>query len=182
MVPISEPPLIVSITNITASEGLLPKPPPKDTSNAHFCTSEVQTILDREINTILIRDCNQGVLQNGKMVAVEKLVQSMSSSREQFENEVNLLMKLKHTNIVQLLGYCYETQHLRKLHEGKFIFAWNTECLLCLECLPKGSLDIYISGMAFNSSCFSTFHLSLRLQFSCLIIVPKNHILMNEQN
>ncbi|XP_037444561.1 putative receptor-like protein kinase At4g00960 isoform X2 [Triticum dicoccoides] len=92
----------------------------------------------------------KGVLQNGKMVAVKKLVQSMSSSQEQFENEVNLLMKLKHTNIVQLLGYCYETQHLRKLHEGKFIFAWNTECLLCLECLPKGSLDKYISDASYG--------------------------------
>ncbi|XBI86487.1 hypothetical protein VPH35_094432 [Triticum aestivum] len=103
----------------------------------------------------------KGVLGNGKMVAVKKLAQSMSNSLEQFENEINLLMKLKHPNIVQLVGYCYETQHLRNYHEGKFIFAWNTECLLCLEFLPKGSLDKYISGMPFNSSCFSTFHLTL---------------------
>uniref|UniRef100_A0ACD5WHQ9 Uncharacterized protein n=1 Tax=Avena sativa TaxID=4498 RepID=A0ACD5WHQ9_AVESA len=88
----------------------------------------------------------KGVLGNGKIVAVKKLVQSMSSSQEQFENEVTILMKLKHPNIVQLLGYCYETQHLRNIHKGKSIFAENTECLLCLECLPKGSLEKYISG------------------------------------
>jgi hypothetical protein len=56
-------------------------------------------------------------------------------------------MKLKHPNIVQLVGYCYETQHVYNNHEGNSIFAWNTQCLLCLECLPKGSLDKYISGM-----------------------------------
>jgi serine/threonine protein kinase len=90
------------------------------------------------------------VLGNGKVIAVKKFVQSMSSSQEQFENEVNLLRKLGHTNIVRLVGFCYETQPLQKRHEGKFVFAWNIECLLCLEYLPKGSLDKYISGMTFK--------------------------------
>jgi len=46
---------------------------------------------------------------------------------------------------VQLVGYCYETQHLHNFHEGKSIFAWSTECLLCLEYMPQGSLQKYIS-------------------------------------
>ncbi|KAI4986742.1 hypothetical protein ZWY2020_019372 [Hordeum vulgare] len=88
----------------------------------------------------------KGVLENGKMVAVKKLVQSLSRSQKQFENEVNLLMEPKHPNIVRIVAYCYETQHLRNHHEGKIVFAGNTECLLCLEFLPRGSLDKYISG------------------------------------
>ncbi|CAM0878364.1 unnamed protein product [Alopecurus aequalis] len=88
----------------------------------------------------------KGVLENGEVIAVKKFVQAMSSSQEQFENEVNLLRKLEHTNIVRLVGFSYETRPLQKHHEGKFIFAWEIECLLCLEYLPKGSLDKYISG------------------------------------
>ncbi|XP_037470780.1 putative receptor-like protein kinase At4g00960, partial [Triticum dicoccoides] len=88
----------------------------------------------------------EGVLQNGKSIAVKKLLQAKPISLRQFENEVNLLMNLKHPNIVRLVGYCYETQHLPMLHEGKIFFDWITESLLCLECLPNGSLYKHISG------------------------------------
>jgi serine/threonine protein kinase len=81
------------------------------------------------------------------MIAVKKLVQSISGYQKPFENEINLLMKLKHPNIVQLVSYCYETQHLHYHYEGKLIFAENTQCLLCLEYLPNGSLEKYITGM-----------------------------------
>uniref|UniRef100_A0ACD5WD24 Uncharacterized protein n=2 Tax=Avena sativa TaxID=4498 RepID=A0ACD5WD24_AVESA len=87
----------------------------------------------------------KGVRKNGGIVAVKKFVQPTSISCNQFENEVNFLMQLKHSNIVRLVGYCYEMQTVRTFHEGKFIFTWSTESLLCLECLPMGSLDMYIS-------------------------------------
>ncbi|KAM0928617.1 hypothetical protein ACQ4PT_002586 [Festuca glaucescens] len=87
----------------------------------------------------------KGFIGDGKMIAVKKLVQSISGSQEQFENEINLLMKLKHPNIVQLVSYCYETQRLHNQYEGKPIFAENTQCLLCLEYLPNGSLEKYIT-------------------------------------
>jgi serine/threonine protein kinase len=101
---------------------------------------------------MLIKYIKQGVLQNGKMIAVKK-VESMLGSKEQcerakkqFENEVNLLMRLKHPNIVQLLGHCYETHHIRWLHDGKYIICWQIDSLLCLEFLPE-SLNGRISGM-----------------------------------
>ncbi|XP_051177028.1 cysteine-rich receptor-like protein kinase 44 [Lolium perenne] len=87
----------------------------------------------------------KGVQENGKIVAVKKLVQSMLSSPENFENEILLLIKLTHTNIVQLLGYCYETQYIHMPHEGRIVFVSETECMLCLEYMSNGSLDNYIS-------------------------------------
>uniref|UniRef100_A0ACD5YMH4 Uncharacterized protein n=1 Tax=Avena sativa TaxID=4498 RepID=A0ACD5YMH4_AVESA len=87
----------------------------------------------------------KGLLHNGEMVAVKKILQAIPTSQTQFENEINLLIKLKHHNIVRLIGYCYETQHLHTPYEGKSVFAWNTQSLLCLECLPNGGLDKYIS-------------------------------------
>ncbi|XP_037482805.1 G-type lectin S-receptor-like serine/threonine-protein kinase SD1-13 [Triticum dicoccoides] len=87
----------------------------------------------------------KGLLQNGELVAVKKLVQSTPKSQKQFENEVDLLMTLKHPNVVRLLDYCYDTQHLLIPYEGKFVPALNIERLLCLEYMPNGSLDKYIT-------------------------------------
>ncbi|KAK1611041.1 hypothetical protein QYE76_034714 [Lolium multiflorum] len=88
----------------------------------------------------------KGVLGNENVVAVKKFLQSiMWSSEKQFENEINLLRQLEHRNIVRLLGFCYETKLVQKLHEEKFVLVWNIECLICLEYLSKGSLNMYIS-------------------------------------
>jgi serine/threonine protein kinase len=124
----------------------------------------VGTILDPKPISILIGVFKQGLLGDGKMIAVKKLVQSISGSQKPFENEINLLMKLKHPNIVQLVSYCYETQHLHNNFEGKLIFAENTQCLLCLEYLPNGSLEKYITGMPLK---YGITLISLR---GCLIV------------
>jgi disease resistance protein RPM1 len=90
------------------------------------------------------------------MIAVKKVEQRWSSKEQcdtlqkQFENEVTLLMGLKHPNIVELIGYCYEMQHVRSPHNGTYIFGWQVDSLLCLEFLSEGSLDKRISGMNSN--------------------------------
>lgn len=111
----------------------------------------------------------KGLLHNGEMVAVKKILKAIPSSQTQFENEVNLLMKLKHQNIVRLVGYCYETRHLHMPYEGKSVFAWDTESLLCLECMPNGSLDKYISdassGLNWHTRCKIIEGISYGLQY-----------------
>jgi len=92
----------------------------------------------------------EGVLDNGEMIAVKKVESMLGTTKEceiaqkQFENEVNLLMRLKHPNIVHLLGYCYKTQDALLPHDGKYFFCWQIDSLLCLEFLPQ-SLDNHIS-------------------------------------
>ncbi|XP_039839767.1 putative receptor-like protein kinase At4g00960 isoform X4 [Panicum virgatum] len=55
-------------------------------------------------------------------------------------------MRLKHPNIVQLVGYCSETEkELVQLPNGKYVYAEKSERLLCLEYMPNGSLCKHLS-------------------------------------
>ncbi|KAL6602883.1 hypothetical protein ACP70R_043244 [Stipagrostis hirtigluma subsp. patula] len=87
----------------------------------------------------------KGVLQNGQVIAVKRLGLLPGVQDKQFENEVYHLMRLKHENIVRFVGYCFETQNIYVEHEGKNLFAEKQHRLLCLEFLPNGSLDKYVS-------------------------------------
>uniref|UniRef100_A0ACD5Z1V3 Uncharacterized protein n=1 Tax=Avena sativa TaxID=4498 RepID=A0ACD5Z1V3_AVESA len=88
----------------------------------------------------------KGVLRNGKMIAVKKIMSSlMPGLQKQFESEVCHLMMLKHKNIVRCVGYCYEIKNACLEYNGKYVFAETAERLLCLEYMPKGSLDRYLS-------------------------------------
>ncbi|KAI4971638.1 hypothetical protein ZWY2020_002552 [Hordeum vulgare] len=96
----------------------------------------------------------KGVLRNGEMMAVKKLMAYMPGFQKQFENEVYHLMRLTHPNIVRCVGYCYETQNLCLEYNGKYIFAETAERLLCLEYMPNGSLDNHLR----DESCGLDWH------------------------
>ncbi|CAL5042253.1 unnamed protein product [Urochloa decumbens] len=83
----------------------------------------------------------RGVLCNGQVVAVKKLVALPGVHDKHFENEVYHLTRLNHENIIRIVGYCYEIQHILIEHNGKYCFAEVPQRLLCLELLPKGSLE-----------------------------------------
>ncbi|KAM3372990.1 hypothetical protein ACQJBY_019759 [Aegilops geniculata] len=91
----------------------------------------------------------KGVLENGEMIAVKKIVLQHNSELQrvemQFQKEVCHLMTVKHPNIVQCVGYCYETLNEVASYNGKKVFAEKAEMLLCLEYLPTGSLNEYLS-------------------------------------
>jgi hypothetical protein len=78
---------------------------------------------------------------------VNKLVASKPGFHRDFEIECHHLMKLKHQNVARVLGYSYETHKIFLESKAKPIFVEMTERLLCSEYLPKGSLDMYLSGM-----------------------------------
>lgn len=64
---------------------------------------------------------------------------------KQFQNEFDNLMKLEHTNIVRLMGYCYETKHVAIPYNGNVVLAEVATRALILEYLQNGSLETLLS-------------------------------------
>ena len=90
----------------------------------------------------------QGVTKNGDDVAVKKLkLRDVNLDFKQFQNEFYNLTKLKHQNVVQILGYCYETEEKPFIMpDGSKVFVDELHIALCFEYLHNGSLEKHLSG------------------------------------
>jgi serine/threonine protein kinase len=72
----------------------------------------------------------QGVLPGGEEIAVKRLSESSTQGVDELKNELALVAKLKHKNLVKLVGVCLEQQ----------------ERLLVYEYVPNRSLDLVLFG------------------------------------
>ncbi|KAL6868297.1 hypothetical protein ACP4OV_015142 [Aristida adscensionis] len=88
--------------------------------------------------------------QSGLVVAVKKLRPILGEQDKQFKNEANHLARLKHNNVVKLIGYCDERKAgpVYDEYQKKYTVAETQEKLLCYEYLSNGSLD----NMIFDGS------------------------------
>jgi serine/threonine protein kinase len=76
------------------------------------------------------------MLDGGEMVAIKRAKQTSMGGSE-FKNEVELLSRVHHKNLVGLVGFCFEQE----------------EQMLVYEFIPNGNLGESLSGKNIPFSC-----------------------------
>ncbi|CAN6177354.1 unnamed protein product [Urochloa humidicola] len=87
----------------------------------------------------------KAVFDGGVTAAVKRLEGGGPECEKEFENELDLLVRIRHPNIVSLLGFC--------VHEGNHYIVY--------ELMEKGSLDTQLHGPSHGSAL--SWHIRMKI-------------------
>ncbi|CAN6218636.1 unnamed protein product [Urochloa humidicola] len=126
---------------LTTTEVLLEENTAHDSELPYLKFQDILVATDNFSNTCMI---GQGgfakvykvELKDGKEVAIKRLSRDSNQGMQEFKNEIVLIAKLQHKNLVRLLGCCVE----------------GDEKLLIYEYLPNKSLDAVIFNNGRNAT------------------------------
>ncbi|CAM0879089.1 unnamed protein product [Alopecurus aequalis] len=80
-----------------------------------------------------------GFLENGIQVAVKMLLDSSDQGFKEFLAEAQILTRIHHKNLVSMIGYCKEGEHMALIYEY----------------MPEGNLQEHIAGKDRNEGCLT---------------------------
>ncbi|CAM0908697.1 unnamed protein product [Alopecurus aequalis] len=124
----------------------------QDSSNAKLITYNLEFLQDITYgfsqHSELRRDeygvVYKGILPSGQVIVMRNLSRIHLLDDRTFQNAISFLTKIKHQNLVQLIGYCAESVWEKSQPSGSSIRAEVPKRLLCSEYVGNGSLDEYL--------------------------------------